>query len=407
MLSRRIMVRDATSGLAELATAVARTRIAGLVDVFIERRAEVCWRLAGGRVLAREALLREGAAVRRDHRLVSGDGLERSALSELLGVTARELPAFSAPAFPEPPHLEDALPELPAGWSSVRWRWSWAAVLAEGNAVPLHRPDLAEITFLDGHRALTVWPPLAPREDPSPEHPPVQPRPGKPSVLLAPAAAAVLMHELVGHPLEGDLLLRGASPWRGRQGDRILALPLSVSDDPTRTDLPGGFSADDEGCAAKPRRLLAEGTLVGALADRETAPALGVEPGNARRAGIHTRPRPRVSNLVTTAADPLPHPPRNEAAIEVVTLSSGTLEPASGAILLQVRDAYALRRGERHRPLAPFTLVGTLEALRAGMLAAAGPTLPVAEPGWCAKEGEVVATGAVAPWLLVAGVEVR
>jgi hypothetical protein len=91
----------------------------------------------------------------------------------------------------------------------------------------------------------------------------------------------------------------------------------------------------------------------------------------------------------------------------VVTLSSGTLEPASGAIVLQVREAYALRRGERHRPLAPFTLLGTLAALRAGMLAAADPTLPVAEPGWCAKEGEVVPTGAVAPWLLVAGVEVR
>jgi len=401
------MVKDTASGLAELATVLARTRIAGLVDVFIERRTEVCWRLAGGRVLAREALLREGAAVRRDHRLVSGDGLERQALAALLGVNARELPAFSTPAFPEPPRLEDTLPELPARWSSVRWRWSWAAVLDGATAVPLHRPELAEITFPDGHRALTVWPPPLPGEEEAPEHPPVQPRPGTPRVLLAPAAAAVLIHELVGHPLEGDLLLRGASPWRGRQGDRILTLPLTVTDDPTRTDLPGGFTADDEGWPAKPRRLLTEGTLVGALADRESAPALGVDAGNARRAGIHTRPRPRVSNLVTTAADPLPHPPRNEARIEVVTLSSGTLEPASGAIVLQVREAYALRRGERHRPLAPFTLLGTLAALRAGMLAAADPTLPVAEPGWCAKEGEVVPTGAVAPWLLVAGVEVR
>jgi hypothetical protein len=401
------MVKDATPGLPELATAVARTRIAGLVDVFLERRAEVFWRLAGGHVLAREALLREGTAVRRNHQLVSGDGLDRPVLAQLLGVTTRELPAFSAPAFPEPPRLQDALPELPAGWSSVRWRWSWAAVLAEGNAVALHRPEVAEITFADGHRALTVWPPPAPREEPPVEHPPTQARPGNARVLLAPAATAVLMHELVGHPLEGDLLLRGASPWRGRQGERIVGLQLSVSDDPTRTDLPGGFSADDEGWAGKPRQLLAEGTLVGALADTECAAALGVEPGNARRAGVHTRPRPRVSNLVATVADPLPHPPRNEASIEVVTLSSGTLEPASGAILLQVRTAFALRRGERLRPLSPFTLVGSLPALRSGMLAAAQPTLPVAEPGWCAKEGEVVPTGAVAPWLLLSSLEVR
>jgi TldD protein len=187
----------------------------------------------------------------------------------------------------------------------------------------------------------------------------------------------------------------------------LMRLGLSVSDDPTRTDLPGAFSADDEGETARPRELLAGGVLVGALADRESAAALGVSPGNARRATVHTRPRPRMSNLVARAADPLPHPPRNEAAIEVTSLASGTMEPASGAILLQVRTAFALRRGERHRTLTPFTLVGSLAAVRAGLLAAAEPTLPVAEPGWCAKDGEIVPTGAVTPWLLVSGLEVR
>jgi predicted Zn-dependent protease len=171
--------------------------------------------------------------------------------------------------------------------------------------------------------------------------------------------------------------------------------------------LPGAFSADDEGEPAQPRQLLADGVLVGALADRESAAALGVPTGNARRASVHGRPRPRMSNLVAHAADPLPHPPRHEAAIEVATLTSGTLEPASGAILLHVRTAFALRRGERHRALAPFTLVGSLAAVRSGLLAAAEPILPVAEPGWCAKDGEIVPTGAVAPWLLLSGLEVR
>lgn len=402
------MGRDEGSGLSELATAVAHAHVAGLEDVFLERRAEVCWRLAGGTVASRETLLREGVAVRRDGTLVSGDGLDRPVLARLLGSATRALPPFSAPPFPDPPRLTETLPELPLAWASVRWSWRWSAVLTAHGAVPVRRPDLAEVTFHDGHRALTVWPPETDREPGgAPPATRANARAGAARVLLAPAAAAVLLHELIGHPLEGDLLLRGASPWSGRQGERLMHLGLSVSDDPTRTDLPGAFSADDEGETARPRELLAGGVLVGALADRESAAALGVSAGNARRATVHTRPRPRMSNLVARAADPLPHPPRNEAAVEVTSLASGTLEPASGAILLQVRTAFALRRGERHRTLAPFTLVGSLPAVRAGLLAAAEPTLPVAEPGWCAKDGEIVATGAVAPWLLLSGLEVR
>ncbi len=215
------------------------------------------------------------------------------------------------------------------------------------------------------------------------------------------------MHELIGHPLEGDFLLRGSSPWAGRSGQRILAAALSVTDDPTLGDLPGGFSADDEGEAAAPRPLLADGVLVGALADRRTADALGVRPGNARRAGVHAPPRPRMSNLIVEAAAPLPQPPRGDAAIEVVSVSSGTLEPASGAILLHVRTAFALRGGSRRQRLAPFTLVGTVAKVRRGILAAAEPAAAVPEPGWCGKDGETVPTGAVAPWLLLEGMEVR
>ena len=116
--------------------------------------------------------------------------------------------------------------------------------------------------------------------------------------LLSPQAAATLLHELLGHPLEGDLLLAGASPWRGRQGERILSLPLDLRDDPTREDLPGAFETDDEGHPAAARCLVQDGVLTGALATEAFAAALGVAPGNARRATLHTLPRPRVSNLV-------------------------------------------------------------------------------------------------------------
>ncbi|OYW06204.1 MAG: hypothetical protein B7Z61_03490 [Acidobacteria bacterium 37-71-11] len=402
------MERDERSGLFELAAAVARERIAGLVDVYLERRAEAFWRLAAGRVVARETLLREGAAVRRAGVFASSDGLDRPALAGLLGITSRALPAFAAPRFPEAPMLEETAGAFPTAWSGVRWRWSWAAVLAGRSAVTVARPELAEVTFCDGRRALACWPALpAPDSDARPPAAPTVARPGPTRALLAPAAAAVLVHELIGHPLEGDLLLRGGSPWAGRGGQRILHAALSVADDPTRGDLPGGFSADDEGAAAAPRPLLAGGVLVGALADRRTAEALGVRPGNARRAGVHAPPRPRISNLIVEAAAALPQPPRGDAAVEVVSVSSGTLEPASGAVLLHVRTAFALRGGSRRQRLAPFTLVGTVARLARGILAAAEPAAAAPEPGWCGKDGEFVPTGAVAPWLLLEGMEIR
>jgi len=402
------MESDRSTGLAELAAAVSKARVRGLEDVYLERRAETAWRLEDGRVAGLEASLHEGAAVRRDGTLASADGLDRPALAALLGLESRRLPAFSLPRWPEAPHLDPSHAEPADGRSAVRWRWSCAVVLAGGRAVAVTRPQLAELTSADGQRALFAWPPDARFRFRVPDAlPQGSARPGKARVLLAPAAAAVLLHELVGHPLEGDLLLRGASPWAGRSGQAILRFPLTVVDDPTRADLPGGHSADDEGSAAAPRPLVDAGVLCGALADRRTAGLLGVEPGNARRAGVHAPPRPRISNLVATARDPLPEPPRGDATLEVAAFASGTLEPASGTILLRVRRAFSLRRGERRQSLAPFTLAGSVDGVTLGLLAAAEPAAAAAEPGWCTKEGEAVPTGGHAPWLLLEGLEVR
>ncbi|MFI5168217.1 MAG: metallopeptidase TldD-related protein [Thermoanaerobaculales bacterium] len=395
------------SGLDELAAAISRARLFEFVDLYLERRAEVCWRLVGGQVVAREGFLREGAAVRREGVFYSTDGLDRTVLALLLGVSARGLPGFSPPQYAPVPALDEVVASLPGSCTALRWRWSWGAVVTPTVSRVVLRPALAEVTFADGRRGLRVWPPTEVTPEDEETAPPGRLRPGRCCVLLAPAASAVLIHELFGHPLEADLLLDGASPWSGQQGKRLTRLSLDVTDDPTRTDLPGAFSADDEGEAAAPRPLLAAGVLVGALADRATGAALGVAAGNARRAEVHAPPRPRVSNLVASVADPLSSPPRHEAVAEVVSFANGTVEPASGTVHLAVRRAFALRRGERQRLLRPFTLVGALPALRRGLLAGALPAASSAEPGWCGKEGEVVATGAYAPWLLVDGLEVR
>jgi hypothetical protein len=402
------MAAGMTSDLAELAARIDEMRPRGFVDLYAARTAETWWRLGRGAVTARRELLREGAAARFAESFVSRDGLDRLVLADLLGVPARRLPAFALAPFPHPPDLAPVLAALSELECELHWRGGWASLLAGGAETGLWRPELIEISFPDGQRFLHTWPLAADWSPPSPAPAPAASvRAGHTAALLAPAAAAVLFHELLAHPLEGDLLLRGASPLAGRNQERLFPLPLDVDDDPAAADLPGAFSADDEGVAARRRPLVRGGSLVGMLCDRATAAALGSEPGNARRATVHTPPRPRVSNLVVHGRRGDESELRREATVEVASLAAGSVEPRTGLVTLAVRTAWSLRRGIRQQPLAPFVLAGTMGEVFAGVRAIAGPGIATAEPGWCAKDGEVVATGARVPWVLLAGVEAR
>ncbi|HPC81915.1 MAG TPA: metallopeptidase TldD-related protein [Thermoanaerobaculaceae bacterium] len=391
------------------AVAAALAREHGIADLFLERRVERCWRLRDGAITQVETATLEGAAYRdRDGRLVSSDGLERTGLAALVRVPARWLPPVPLPAAPPAPSWEELAAPADPGLLVARWMWRAGLVVGTAALARVTRPVLLDLGWADGRRTVRPWP-LAPGWNlppPSPlraGHPPV----GAVRALLAPQAAATLLHELVGHPLEGDLLLAGSSPWRGRLGESAMPLRLDVWDDPTRWDLPGAYDADDEGVAAAPRRLLEAGVLAGALADAASRGPLGGTGGNARRATVHAPPRPRISNLVVRASSALAAPPRDEADIEIEAVSSGTLEARSGLVLLQVRAGYALRHGRRTRPLGAFTLAGQIEQVTGGVLCAAGTPEPSAEPGWCGKDGEVVPTGSESPWLLVNGLEAR
>jgi hypothetical protein len=402
------MATGVNSELGALAERIHQARPSGLVDLYAARTAEVWWRLSGGRVSARRELLREGAAVRFAGTFASSDGLDRLVLAELLGIPARTLPAFALAPFPRPPAIDDVIARLAGGECELHWRGGWAALLADGAATALRRPELLEVALPDGQRFLHTWPLAddwtAPQAAPAPAG---SVRAGRTTVALAPAAAAVLFHELLAHPLEGDLLARGSSPLAGRLGERLFAIAVDVDDDPTAPALPGSFSTDDEGVPARRRQLVRDGVLVGTLCDRATAAALGGKPGNARRATVHTPPRPRVSNLVVRCRRGDDEALRREAAVEIASLAGGSVEPRLGLVTLAVRAAWVLKRGVREHALAPFTLSGTIDEVLGGVRALAGPSVPTAEPGWCSKDGEVVPTGAVAPWVLLAGVEAR
>jgi len=393
---------------ADLARRLEEARLRELVDLYVARTADVWWRIEDHRVVARRELLREGAAARFASVFVSSDGLDRLVLAELLGLPARTVPAFTLAPFPRPPEIDTALAAHADGPAELHWRGAWACLIGAGRVLELTRPELLEVALPDGRRLLYTWP--LPRRWRPPE--PVPPaaaevRSGRQTALLAPAAAAVLFHELLAHPLEGDLLRRGASPLTGAIGSAPFSIPLDVDDDPTVHDLPGSFALDDEGVEARRRPLVRRGRLVGMLCDRASAEALGGAPGNARRAGVHSPPRPRASNLVVRARGGDVEATRGEATVEITGLSSGSVEPHTGLVILTVRHAWELRRGRRIRPLAPFVIGGTIAEVLSGVRAVAGGAEASAEPGWCSKDGEVVPTGAVAPWVLVGGMEVR
>lgn len=385
--------------------------MAGLEDLYLERTVDVVHHLVEGVVTAREGLQRDGAAARRGQTLHSADGLDRLTLASLTGVPPRLVPTFVPPAPPASPSADTFMPLVPAGARAVRWRWRWAAVVRPGRACVVRRPELLEITLRDDRRVLRAWPPAGGPMESSPAPPASSapaPLPSRPvTVILAPAAAAVLLHELFGHPCEADLLAAGNSPWRARLGERVLNLELTLSDDPTEFSLPGAFDIDDEGEVAGPRVLVQDGVLVGVLADRRTAPLFAVAPGNARRAGVHAPPRPRMSNLVVAPRDDEIPVPRTEAQVEVTEVAAGTVDAATGCVFLAVSAAHTLRRGHPTRPLPPFTLATSVTELAGRLVAAGGRTGVAAEHGWCGKDGDVVATGARIPWLMLVAMEVR
>lgn len=402
------MAIDVDASLAALAAAVREARPRSFLDLYLERTADTVWDIEGGAVAGRHTLLREGAAARFRGLLRSSDGITRLVLADLLGIAGRRLPPVSLPPFPAPTTL-DPLPEVT--WRtvrSVRVRVRWAAVIADGQYRQLFRPALCELTLADGRRILATWPPpdATPFPTPVSAAPRSLPDPGPATCLLSPAAAAVLLHEAVGHALEGDHL-QAADGYPFAAAGAVFTDPaLDIVDDPTRMDLPGAYSADDEGTVAHRTVLVHAGAIAGVLADRETAAHLGVPAGNARRSSIHAWPRPRISNLVVEAPSVPRLPCREGADLEVASVRAGAFEPLSGELRLVVGHAFRLRGGRRVRPLGPFVLVGRVtEVLRS--MRVAGPALPSGEPGWCGKAGDIVPVGAVAPWLLVRGLEVR
>ncbi|MGC8915481.1 MAG: metallopeptidase TldD-related protein [Thermoanaerobaculum sp.] len=387
-------------GFSPLADLVARSRKPDR-ELFFWQELRVAFEARERKAVRVAARLREAVSVRDEKALAAMDGCSREQVAALLSVKPKSVPAFSWDGelqVPEPSALATQLPSLPL---TVGVTTSRVVVVRGDGVFAATRPVVVDATNNAGETFSWVWgQPVPPMAEATAGK--AAPPSGRFRALLRPQPAAVLCHELFGHPLEADVFFSGQSPWAGKLGTRVTAAPLTVVDDP-QAQLPGGFSADDEGEPGRPKALLNGGVLAGVLADRSYG-ALAVKAGNARRASPHHPPLPRLSNLLSWVEGGDPTPPLGEATVEIVRVRSGAVLPGENAAVLAVSESYTLSRGRRKAHLAPFFLRLPLAA--DGIVGGGGNPEPVAEPGWCHKGRQLLPVGAAASWLLLAGVEV-
>jgi TldD protein len=232
---------------------------------------------------------------------------------------------------------------------------------------------------------------------------------GEMTVVLGPGWPGVLLHEAVGHGLEGDFNRKGSSTFAGRIGKRVAAKGVTVLDDGTIADRRGSLNVDDEGNASQRNVLIEDGILRGYIQDSMNARLMGVKPtGNGRRESYAHTPMPRMTNTYMLAGDK----PKEEIVASIkrglyaTNFGGGQVDITSGKFVFSASEAYWVENGKILYPVKGATLIGNgPEALtRISMI---GNDLELdSGVGVCGKEGQSVPVGVGQPTLRIDGLVV-
>ncbi|HVS03957.1 MAG TPA: metallopeptidase TldD-related protein [Thermoanaerobaculia bacterium] len=292
--------------------------------------------------------------------------------------------------------LQVVSPQLVPAAQAERW-YSWQADLPWGTSGGL----LAELGRAAAEEMATALAASFRARDAAP------PAPGRVPLVLAPAAAAVFLHEAVAHALEVDTLALGGTP-QAALGVRLGSAGLDVVDDPAAAPADLRRSSDDEGCAVTARWLLRAGVVEQVLADRLWARrSTALAPGAARRSHRHVPPAPRSLYLrllpgVATLEELLAAAP---GGLFLDAAERGRLDPLGGSFSLRFPHAQRIGEAGLGEPLGPCVLRGRVAELLQ-RVTAVGAETRVAGAGWCAKGGQRLPVWAEAPALLLAEAEV-
>lgn len=180
-------------------------------------------------------------------------------------------------------------------------------------------------------------------------------------VVLAPGTGGVLIHEACGHGLEADALVKEASVYANRQGDRMGSKNVTIVDDGTVPNAWGSFGVDDEGTPAQRTVLFDEGVLVGHLSDYQSARKIGHPPtGNGRRQSYAHTPIVRMTNtnLLPGPDDAVEIVRSVERGVYAATFAGGEVNPATGNFVFGMAEAYMIEKGEISHPIKGAQLIG-------------------------------------------------
>ena len=184
---------------------------------------------------------------------------------------------------------------------------------------------------------------------------------GEMEVVLGPGWPAVLLHEAVGHGLEGDFNRKGASVYSGKIGEQVAAKGVTVIDDGTIERRRGSLSVDDEGTETQKTVLIEDGVLVNYMQDRQNARLMGMDPtGNGRRESYAALPMPRMTNTYMSGGN---HTSEEmiksvKKGIWAVDFGGGQVDITSGNFVFQCTEAYLIEDGKVGAPVKNATLIG-------------------------------------------------
>lgn len=227
---------------------------------------------------------------------------------------------------------------------------------------------------------------------------------GEMPVVLGPGWPGVLLHEAVGHGLEGDFNRKGSSTFSGRIGERVASKGVTVVDDGTLPGLRGSLTIDDEGTPSARTVLIEDGILKGYIQDRMNARLMGMTPtGNGRRESYANVPMPRMTNTFMLAGteDPQGMIASMKRGLYAPNFGGGSVDITSGKFVFSASEAYMVEDGKIAYPVKGATLIGSGPEIMQ-RISAIGNDLQLDHGvGTCGKNGQSVPVGVGQPSLLI------
>ncbi len=232
---------------------------------------------------------------------------------------------------------------------------------------------------------------------------------GQMDVVLGSGWPGILLHEAVGHGLEGDFNRKNTSAFSGLIGQQVAAKGVTVVDDGTIPDRRGSISIDDEGTPSARNVLIEDGILMGYMQDRQNARLMGVAPtGNGRRQSYAHTPMPRMTNTImengTATRDEVLSELKD--GIYAVGFGGGQGDITNGKFVFSCTEAYRVQNGKIGAPVTGATLIGDGPAAMKQIRAIANDTAMDPGIGSCGKAGQSVPVGVGQPTLLIGGLTI-